>query len=112
MRFDLKRHFERGAGASFRKRAALGVVIFLFALGAVVLFLIAAGLLPLAAAVVAGSLAAVSPQLAWNCVLLLPDTVSVLPLLLAFYCLLQASKRGGAVALALLAGVLVGVSCW
>src|ERR1044071_10019842 len=194
MRFDLKRHFERGAGAGLRKRAALGFVVFLLALGvrvmtwqdtrheagrvqkqfrvsdeevpdgykqtarlllegglkaffdpasplsapdhaghppgypllialairlygdpdagvqliqivcdslaAAVLFLIAAELLPLAAAAVAGLLAAVSPQLAWNSVLLLPDTVSVLPLLLAFYCLLHASKRGGAVVLA------------
>ncbi len=206
MRFDLKRHFERGAGASLRKRAVLGFVIFLLALGvrvmswqdtrheagrvqkqfrvsdeevpdgykqtgrlllegglgaffnpasplsepdhaghppgypilialamglygdpdagvqliqivcdalaAVVLFLIAAELLPLAAGTVAGLLAAVAPQLAWNSVLLLPDTVSVLPLLLAFYCLLRASKQGGVVALVLVAGVLVGVSCW
>jgi hypothetical protein len=206
MRFDLKRHFERGAGAGLRRRVAAGFVIFLLALGvrlmtwqdsrheagrvqkqyrvadeevpdgykqtgrllleggvraffdsssplsepdhaghppgypllialtfrlfddpdagrqliqvacdalaAVLLFLIAAELLPVAAAVVAGLLAAVSPQLAWNSVLLLPDTISVLPLLLAFYCLLQASKRGGAVALVFVAGVLVGVSCW
>ncbi|HEX7312858.1 MAG TPA: glycosyltransferase family 39 protein [Pyrinomonadaceae bacterium] len=206
MRFDLKRHFERGAGADLRKRAALCLLIFLLALGvrlmtwqdarheaarvqkqvsvsgeeapdgykhtgrllleggvraffdpssplsepdhaghplgypvlialalglygdpdegvqmmqivcdalaAVVLFLIAAELLPLGAAVLAGLLAAVAPQLAWNSVLLLPDTISVLPILLAFYCILHASKRGGAVALALAAGVLVGVSCW
>jgi hypothetical protein len=206
MRFDLKRHFARVAGASVRKKAALGVVIFLLALGvrlmtwqdarheagrvqkqfrvadeevpdgykqtgrllleggvraffdsssplsqpdhaghppgypllialtfrlfddpdagrqmiqvvcdalaAVVLFLIAAELLPLAAAAVAGLLAAVAPQLAWNSVLLLPDTIFVLPILLAFYCLLHASKRGGAVAPVLVAGVLVGVSCW
>src|SRR5215212_9041999 len=206
MRFDLKRHFERGAGADLRKRVAVGFLIFLLALGvrlmtwqdsrheagrvqkqyriadeevpdgykqtgrllleggvraffdpssplsepdhaghppgypllialatglygdpdagvqiiqivcdalaAVLVLLIAAELLPLAAAVVAGLLAAVAPQLAWNSVLLLPDTISVLPLLLAFYCLLQASKRGGAVALGLAAGVLVGVSCW
>lgn len=206
MRFDLKRHFERGAGADWRKRAALGLLIFLLALGvrlmtwqdarheaarvqkqasvageeapdgykqtgrllleggvgaffdsssplsepdhaghppgypvlialalglygdpdegvqmiqivcdalaAVVLFLIAAELLPLGAAALAGLLAAVAPQLAWNSVLLLPDTVSVLPILLAFYCILHASRRGGSIALALAAGALVGVSCW
>jgi hypothetical protein len=206
MRFDLKSHFERGAGARFRKRAALGAVIFLLALGvrvmtwqdtrheagrvqkkesvsgeeapdgyrqtgrlileggvkaffdpasplsdpdlaghppgypilialalglygdpdvgvqavsifcdalaAALVFLIAAELLPLGAGVVAGLLAAVAPQFAWNSVLLLPDTLSVLPILLAFYCLLHASRRGGAVALVLLAGALVGVSCW
>jgi hypothetical protein len=82
------------------------------ALAAVLVLLIAAELLPLATAAVAGLLAAVSPQLAWNSVLFLPDTISVLPILLAFYCLLHASKRGGAVAPVLVAGVLVGVSCW
>lgn len=206
MRFDLKRHFERGARADFRRRVAVGVAIFLLALGvrlmtwqdsrheagrvqkqyrvadeevpdgykqtgrllleggvraffdpssplsepdhaghppgypllialtfrlfddpdtgrqliqmvcdalaAVLVFLIAAELLPLAAAAVAGLLAAVAPQLARNSVLFLPDTISVLPILLAFYCLLRASGRGGAAAYALAAGVLVGVSCW
>jgi len=75
------------------------------------IFLIVGELLPLSAAVVAGMLAAFSPQFAWNSVLVLPDSLAVLPILLAIYCLAQASKHPRLVTF-FIAGALVGVSCW
>lgn len=81
------------------------------ALAAVVLFLIIAELLPLSVALIAGLLSAFSPQFAWNSVLLLPDTLAVLPILLAVYCLTLAYKRPR-LAVIITAGALVGLSCW
>lgn len=81
------------------------------ALGAVVIFLITAELLPVSAAIIAGVLAAFSPQFAWNSVLLLPDSVAVLPILLAVYCIARAMKNSRLVFF-IAAGSLVGVSCW
>jgi 4-amino-4-deoxy-L-arabinose transferase-like glycosyltransferase len=81
------------------------------ALAAALVLLIAAELLPFGAAVIAGMLAAASPQLCWNSVMLLPDTLAVPPVLLAVYLLLRASE-GKTVPKALAAGVLVGASCW
>src|SRR5207249_7513185 len=81
------------------------------ALAAVMLFLIVAELLPLSAGVVAGLLAAFSPQLAWNSVLLLPDSISVLPILLAIYLLTRVAKNPRWLTFMLI-GALIGVSCW
>ena len=81
------------------------------ALAAVMIFLIVAELLPLSAAVVAGTMAALSPQFAWNSVLLLPDSLFVLPILLAVYCLARAAKNPRLVTF-IIAGALVGISCW
>jgi hypothetical protein len=81
------------------------------ALAAVILFLIVAELLSLSAGVVAGLLAAFSPQFAWNSVLLLPDSISVLPILLAIYLLTRAAKNPRLL-LFILIGALIGVSCW
>src|SRR5882672_8689305 len=81
------------------------------ALAAVMIFLIVAELLPLSAAAIAGMLAALSPQFSWNSVLLLPDSLAVLPILLAVYCLTRAVKNPRLVTF-VVAGALVGVSCW
>src|SRR5947209_8022727 len=81
------------------------------ALAAVVIFLIVAELLPLCVAALAGILSAVSPQFAWNSVLLLPDSLSVLPILLALYFLTRAIKNPRLVNF-VIAGALIGVSCW
>lgn len=81
------------------------------ALAAVVIFLIVAELWSGSAAIIAGLLAAFSPQFAWNSVLLLPDSLAVLPILLAGYCLASARARPRLTKM-LLAGVLVGLSCW
>lgn len=87
------------------------VQIFADALAAVFIFLIVAELLPLGAGVIAGSLAALSPQFAWNSVLLLPDSISVLPILVAIYLLARATRNSRLVAF-LIVGALVGISCW
>jgi hypothetical protein len=81
------------------------------ALAAVIIFLIVAELLPVSTGVVAGMLAAFSPQFTWNSVLLLPDSLSVLPILLAVYCLARAAKNPR-LATFIIAGALVGISCW
>jgi len=81
------------------------------ALAAVMIFLIVAELLPLSAGAVAGLLAALSPQFAWNSVLLLPDSISVLPILLAIY-LIARSPKNPRLLTFLLAGALIGISCW
>jgi hypothetical protein len=80
-------------------------------LAAVVIFLIVAELLPLSAAFIAGMLAAFSPQFAWNSVLLLPDSLAVLPILLAIYCVARAVRKPRFVTF-IIAGALLGISCW
>jgi hypothetical protein len=81
------------------------------AFAAVMIFLIVAELLPFNAAVIAGMLAAFSPQFAWNSVLLLPDSLAVLPILVAVFCLARATKNPRLVTF-MIAGALVGLSCW
>jgi len=85
--------------------------IFFDALCAVLIFLIVAGLLTPMAAAIAGLLAALSPQLAWNSVLLLPDSLSVFPILLAVYVLTLMRRRPHLIGF-LAVGALVGISCW
>jgi 4-amino-4-deoxy-L-arabinose transferase-like glycosyltransferase len=81
------------------------------ALAAALVFLIAAELLSLGVGVVAGALAVLAPQFCWNAVMLLPDTLAVLPLLAAVWLLVRA-RGGRGVLKALGAGVLIGASCW
>jgi hypothetical protein len=78
---------------------------------AMLIFLIAAELLPVRAAAITGALAALSPQLTYYSLILIPDAVATLPVLLALYFIIRTKKSNsfrGVVA----AGVLVGVSCW
>ena len=62
------------------------------ALAAVLVFFIAFEFLSFAPAVIAGLLVSFAPQFAWNSVLLLPDTLAVLPLLLAVLVLIRALR--------------------
>ena len=78
---------------------------------AVLLVFIAAELLPVKVAAIAGALAALSPQLAYYSLILLPDSLATLPILLAIYFIILAQKRNSFRA-AVAAGALVGVSCW
>jgi hypothetical protein len=80
-------------------------------LAAALVLLVAAELLPFGAAVAAGALASVAPQFCWNSILLLPDTLAVLPVLLAVLLLLRAD-RGRTLLKAATAGALIGLSCW
>ena len=91
--------------------AVQSVQIVCDALAAVVIFLIVAELLPLSVALIAGMLAAFSPQFAWNSVLLLPDSLAVLPILLAIYCVARAVRNPRFITF-IIAGALVGISCW
>jgi ABC-type dipeptide/oligopeptide/nickel transport system permease subunit len=81
------------------------------ALAAALVFLIAAELLTFGVGVVAGVLAALAPQFCWNALMLLPDTLAVLPLLAAVWLLVRA-REGRPLLKALGAGVLIGLSCW
>jgi 4-amino-4-deoxy-L-arabinose transferase-like glycosyltransferase len=63
-------------------------------------------------ALIAGLLAALSPQLAYNSLLLLPDSISVLPVLLALYILARARGKALRWPNLILAGALSGLSCW
>jgi hypothetical protein len=81
------------------------------AFSAVIIFLIVVELLSSGAGIAAGLLAALSPQLAWNSVLLLPDSISVLPILLAVYLLARAVKNPRLTTFFVI-GVLIGLSCW
>ncbi len=78
---------------------------------AVIVFLLVYEMLPLGAAIIAGLLTAFSPQLAYYSVVLLPDSLAVLPILLAVYFLVRASRRPRLLTI-VSSGVCVGISCW
>ena len=80
-------------------------------LATVFVFLIAGELMSAGIAVVAGILAALSPQFAYYSVLLLPDSLAVLPILVAVYFLIRAIKHPRLLSFAL-AGIFIGLSCW
>lgn len=82
------------------------------ALAALVVFFIAAELLGRSVGAVAGFMSALAPQFSWNSVAVLPDTLAVLPVLLAVYFLTLAVRGRGVLTLLLISGALVGVSCW
>ncbi|MBD0371905.1 MAG: glycosyltransferase family 39 protein [Pyrinomonadaceae bacterium] len=81
------------------------------ALCAVLIFAIVAELLSAGAGFIAGLLAALSPQFAWNSVLLLPDSLSVFPVLLAVLLLALAVRRPRLTTI-FAVGALTGLSCW
>jgi hypothetical protein len=81
------------------------------ALATVMVFLIAAELLPVAIASIAGSIAALSPHLAFYSVYGTPDSLSVPPILLSVYFVIRAIKRPRFITV-VAAGAMVGLSCW
>lgn len=78
---------------------------------AVVIFLMAFALLNSTIGAIAGLAVALAPQFTYNSVLLLPDSLSVLPILLAVYFLTRAYKRPRLVTF-VITGALIGLSCW
>lgn len=78
---------------------------------AVLVFLIAMELLPVPIASIAGWLAAFSPHLAYYSIFLSPDSMVVLPILVAVYLIVRAGKQPRLMKL-IGAGVFVGLSCW
>lgn len=82
-------------------------------LATVLVFLIAVELLPAALAAVAGLLVAISPHLAYYSLWLTPESLAVLPILLAVYLILRASRQPRRRLVKIIAaGALVGLSCW
>jgi 4-amino-4-deoxy-L-arabinose transferase-like glycosyltransferase len=90
------------------------VQMVLDSLSTVIVCLIAFELFPIAIAVIAGLLAALAPQFSWNAITLLPDSLAALPILLAVYLIILARTRlnRDRLFLILVAGALIGVSCW
>src|SRR5437016_1961219 len=80
-------------------------------LATVLVFVIAVHVLPLATSVIAGLLVAFSPHLAHQSLMLLPESLAVLPILIAVCLLVRARKQPGLAAI-LTAGAMVGLSCW
>ena len=81
------------------------------AVAAVLVFLIAARLVPSGAALLAAFLVSTAPQLAFRSLVLLPDSLTALPLLAAIY-LVMKTVEDRSVRKMVLAGGLIGVSCW
>ncbi len=81
------------------------------ALGAFLVWLIALELFGTTTAWIAAVFVAISPQISYNSIFILPDALAVIPLLASVYFIVLAYKRERA-AYAIAAGVLVGVSCW
>lgn len=77
----------------------------------VMVFLIAAELFPVTLAIIAAMLCGLSPHFAYYSLMLAPDSLSVLPLLLAVYFLIRAARRPRLITV-ITAGALVGLSCW
>jgi hypothetical protein len=78
---------------------------------AILIFLIAAELLPARVAVIAGALAALSPQLAYYSLILIPDSLATLPIVLAIYFVVRA-KKSNSFRSVVAAGAFIGLSCW
>jgi hypothetical protein len=85
--------------------------LLLNALSVTILFLLVAELLPRPLALIAGMLVAISPQLAAHSPVLLPDSLVALPILASVYLLVRARRKPSLLAV-LLAGALIGFSCW
>lgn len=87
------------------------VQIILDAVAALLVFFIAAELLPISGAFTAGLLVALSPQLAYHSIALIPDSPVASPLLLALFFLIRAVKRPRFMTI-IATGMCIGVSCW
>ena len=85
--------------------------VFCGALASVLIVLIAARLLPLAVAAIAGLLATLSPHFAYQALWLSPDSLCMLPLLAAIYLLTLGYKRPHLLTV-VAAGALLGLSVW
>ena len=85
--------------------------IFFDSFAAVLVLLIAAELFSLGTAVVASSLAALSPHLSFYSLWLTPDSLAAVPILAAIFFLLKAMKEPNLVYIGA-AGALLGLSCW
>ncbi len=81
------------------------------AAAAAMIVLIAGQLFSLFVAVIGGLFVAVSPHLSYYSLWLGPDTLAVLPILIAIYLIIKAIKRPRLVTV-IVAGTFLGLSCW
>jgi len=81
------------------------------AVSSVLILLIAMELLPTAVAIIAAALLALSPHAAYYSLRLSPDSLAVLPILLAVYFILWARRNPSIYKIAA-AGLMLGTSCW
>ncbi len=81
------------------------------AMAAILIFFIAAEILSKAVGIIAGLLVAFSPQLAFHSILILPESPAVLPILIAVYLIIRASKNPRVLTI-ITAGIFIGLSCW
>jgi 4-amino-4-deoxy-L-arabinose transferase-like glycosyltransferase len=87
------------------------IQLLLNSLAPLLLFAIAAELFHERIALISGLLAAISPQLAYHSAIILPDELSVLPILAAVYFLIRGRSCRNLTHL-FLCGFFVGFSCW
>jgi dolichyl-phosphate-mannose-protein mannosyltransferase len=80
-------------------------------ISAALIFVIASRLLPLGVAIIGGALAALSSHLAYYSLWLTPESLAVLPILVAVYLIIRALARPSLITIAT-AGTLIGLSCW
>lgn len=85
--------------------------LFCGSLASVFIVLIAAQLLPLAVASIAGLMASLSPQLAYYSLWLTPDSLCILPILAGVYLLIKARERPRLLTV-IAAGAMLGLSVW
>lgn len=91
--------------------AIQGIQLLSDAAAAMLVFLLAAELLPMAVSLLAALLVALSPHLAYYALWLTPESLAVVPILLAVYLLIGASKRPRLLTM-VAAGAALGISCW
>ncbi|HSB09688.1 MAG TPA: glycosyltransferase family 39 protein [Blastocatellia bacterium] len=87
------------------------VQMFLDALSAIVVFLIAAELFNQSVAIIAAILVALSPHFAHYSLWFSPDTLPILPILVAVYLTIKATRRP-VIFYVVGAGAMLGLSCW
>lgn len=105
--------YEQGVGRPLSQADSVLRVVQIVgdAASGVVIFLIATELFPVGVAIIAAMLCSFSPHFAYYSLMLGPDSLSILPILLAIYFIIRAIKRPRLVAI-IVAGALVGLSCW
>jgi hypothetical protein len=80
-------------------------------IAAVLIFLIAAQVLPIASATISGLLVALSPHLATYALWLTPESLAVLPILVAIYLIVR-PRTNQSLKSMIVAGACIGLSCW
>ncbi|HET9532370.1 MAG TPA: glycosyltransferase family 39 protein [Blastocatellia bacterium] len=101
-----------GADASSGSNTRLKVLqVISDSLAALLVFFIAMELFPITVAGIAGLLVALSPHLAYYSLWLSPDSLSVIPTLLAVFLIIRAIRRPRFVTV-VFAGICLGLSCW